>query len=55
MLTTAGYVWTIVPVKRRKQYMEALQRASTYQNITPLAGFIAELITQQTAEPLVRE
>lgn len=54
MLVPAGYVWTVIPVERRNEYMEALEQASSYANIAPFAGFIAELAGQQAKEPLPR-
>ena len=52
MLTTGGYIWTIVPVERRNDYMTALDQASAYNNILPFAQFIAALIEAQTRERL---
>jgi hypothetical protein len=55
MLTTAGYVWTVVPVQQRAQYMAALDEASTCRTIQPFARMLARLITEQTTTPLRRE
>lgn len=54
MLVPAGYVWTVIPVERRKQYMNALEQASSFANIGPLASFIADLAQAQSKEPLPR-
>jgi Fic family protein len=54
MLVPAGYVWTVIPVERRKEYMNALEQASSFANIAPLAAFIAELAKAQAREPLPR-
>lgn len=54
MLTTGGYVWTIVPVERRAAYMRALEQASTYRNIKPFASLLAGLVAEQTLRPLNR-
>lgn len=54
MLATAGYVWTVIPVERRNDYMSALEQASSYSNIKPLASFIAELAEAQSKGPLPR-
>ena len=54
MLVPAGHVWTVIPVERRNEYMEALEQASSYANIAPFAGFVAELARQQAKEPLPR-
>jgi hypothetical protein len=52
MLTTGGYIWTIVPVERRNDYMMALDQASAYKNILPFTQFIAALVEAQTRERL---
>lgn len=54
MLVPGGYVWTIVPLPRRKDYMAALEQASSYRNIRPLAEFFGELVREQTKAPLSR-
>lgn len=41
MLASGGYPWTIVRVKRREQYIHALEEAGPGQNIVPFAQFIA--------------
>jgi len=48
MLTTGGHVWTVIPVERRTEYMAALERASSYQDIAPFADFVAGLVAEQT-------
>lgn len=52
MLVTGGYVWTIVPVQQRKAYMDALEQASSYRDIRPLAAFFAKLVSEQTLAPV---
>jgi len=54
MLVPAGYVWTVIPVERRKEYMDALEQASSFANIAPLAAFVAGLAKAQAKEPLPR-
>ena len=54
MLVAAGYVWTVIPVERRKEYMHALEQASSFANIAPFAAFIAELVKAQSMGPLPR-
>ena len=44
MMASAGYAWTIVPVERRSEYMQALELASVHGNMVPLAKFIGSLI-----------
>ena len=43
MLASGGYPWTVVPVESRNTYMEALEIASTRQEIKPFATFLAFL------------
>ncbi len=52
MLVTGGYVWTIIPVQQRQRYMQALERASSYGEIEPFTGFIAQLTRAQAVKPL---
>lgn len=52
MLISAGYVWTVIPVQQRDEYMEALEQASSFGNIEPFARFIAELAKAQSKGPL---
>jgi hypothetical protein len=54
MLASAGYVWTIVPLQLRNEYMKALDSASSEGNIAPFAGLVARLVQEQTAAPLPR-
>ena len=44
MLAAGGYPWTVIPVERRKDYMTALEAASSEQNIAPFADFLAGLV-----------
>ncbi len=44
MLASGHYPWTIIPVERRNEYMEALEQASVDQNIVPFTKFIASCI-----------
>jgi len=44
MMAAGGYSWTVVPVERRGEYMEALEAASVEQNITPFTKFLASLL-----------
>ena len=43
MFASGGYLWTIVPLERRADYMAALERASVDGEIRPFARFLAEL------------
>ncbi len=44
MMASGGHPWTVVPVERRDEYMQALEAASTAQNIVPFAQFLASLL-----------
>jgi Fic family protein len=46
MLASGGYPWTVIPVERRDEYMKALERASTEQDIGEFSEFLAYLVTQ---------
>jgi hypothetical protein len=46
MLASGGYPWTVIPVEERKRYMEALEKASTENNIKPFVEFIAHLVNE---------
>tara|TARA_R110002153_G_scaffold192633_1_gene345913 strand:+ start:2615 stop:4126 length:1512 start_codon:yes stop_codon:yes gene_type:complete len=44
MMASGGYPWTIVPVDRRDEYMQALETASVKQDIVPFTKFLASLL-----------
>lgn len=44
MLASGGYPWTVIPVGRRTEYMEALEQASVHGNIVPFAMFLGKLV-----------
>jgi Fic/DOC family len=46
MMASGGYSWTVIPVERRTEYMEALEQASVHRNIAPFAKFLASLIME---------
>src|SRR5262249_56203333 len=46
MLAAGGYPWTVIPVERREQYLEALETASVNQNVTPFAKLIGLLVSE---------
>jgi hypothetical protein len=46
MLASGGYPWTVIPVEKRNSYMEALEKASTDQDISAFAAFIAGLVNE---------
>ena len=45
MLASGGYPWTVIPVERRNDYMQALEQASVNQNIVPFSDFLGELVS----------
>jgi Fic family protein len=42
MFASGGYPWTIIRVKNRTQYLNALEQAGPERNIEPFAKFIAQ-------------
>ena len=46
MMAAGGYHWTVVPVEKRNEYMQALEMASVQKNIIPFTKFIASLLQQ---------
>lgn len=44
MMAGGLYPWTVIPVERRTDYMEALEQASVHRNIIPFAEFLANLV-----------
>jgi hypothetical protein len=43
MLASGGYPWTVIPVQRREEYMQALEKASVGSDIEPFARFLGYL------------
>lgn len=52
MLASGGYPWTVIPVAKRKTYMDALEAASVGQDIVPLTRFIAGLVAANDSAAL---
>ena len=52
MLVSAGYVWTVIPIEQRTEYMKALEQASSFGNVAPFADFVAGLAQAQSRAPL---
>ncbi len=44
MMAAAGHPWTVIPVRRRDAYMDALEQASTKQDIGPFCDFLGALV-----------
>ncbi|MFC1824555.1 Fic family protein [Thermodesulfobacteriota bacterium] len=49
ILAAGGYPWTVVPMEKRDEYMNALERGSVEQDIAPFAIFIGRLVSQSLA------
>jgi len=46
MLSSGGYPWTVIPVQRREEYMQALEKASVGQDIELFARFLGYLTNE---------
>lgn len=44
MFSSGGISWTVVPVERRAEYMQALEKASVEKDIVPFTKFIVSLM-----------
>lgn len=49
MMASAGFNWTVIPVERRDEYMQALEAASVEHDIVPFTHFIASCYEQDNA------
>ncbi len=47
MLVSGGYPWTVIPLERRDDYMQALEKASAEQDIVPFTNFLSELVSDR--------
>jgi Fic family protein len=47
MLASGGYPWTVIPVEKRTEYLQALESASVREEISPLAEFLGSLVREQ--------
>ncbi len=45
-----GYPWTVIPVERRDDHMQALEQVSVHQNIAPFTAFLAGLVEEALAK-----
>ena len=50
MLASGGYPWTIVPLEKRSEYMEALKTASVGQDIGPFTKLLGGLVQTSLEE-----
>jgi len=55
MLASGGYPWTVIPVEKRDEYMQALEKASVDQNIIPFAAFLGYLVNETLKGKAVAE
>jgi len=46
MLAAGGYPWTVIPVEKRSEYMDALECGSVKQDIAPFADFLGRLVSE---------
>ncbi len=49
ILAAGGYPWTVVPMEKRRAYMEALEQASAAENIGPFGEFLGDLVKKGMA------
>lgn len=47
MLAAGGYPWTVIPLEKRDDYMNALESGSVKQDITSFAFFLGRLISER--------
>ena len=45
-LVTTGYLWVVIPVERREEYMAALEKASVGEDVEPFVRFVGNLMGQ---------
>jgi fido (protein-threonine AMPylation protein) len=50
MLASGGYPWTVIPLEKRREYMNALEKTSVEQNIDNFAKFISNLVSVRMKE-----
>ena len=46
MLAAGGYPWTVIPLDKRDDYMDALESGSVEQDIEPFAIFLGHLVSE---------
>jgi len=47
MLAAGGYPWTVIPLDKRNDYMDALESGSVDQDIEPFAIFLGRLVSDR--------
>ena len=48
MFASGGYPWTIIRVKNRQKYIDALEAAGSKNDIEPFAKFVAKEVRTNT-------
>ncbi len=48
MLAAGGYSWTVIPLNKRNDYMDALESGSVEQDIVPFAAFLGHLVSERS-------
>lgn len=46
MLAAGSYPWTVIPVEKRSEYMDALEKGSVEQDIEPFSIFLESLVSE---------
>jgi hypothetical protein len=46
MLAAGGYHWTVIPVEKRNEYIDALEKGSVNQDIKPFTKFLGRLVVK---------
>ena len=47
MLAAGGYPWTVIPLDKRDDYMDALESGSVKQDIEPFTHFLGDLVSDR--------
>jgi hypothetical protein len=45
MMAAGGYPWTVIPVERRTEYLDALETVAVKRDIVPFTKFVATVLT----------
>lgn len=51
MMASGGYIWTVIPVEQRGDYMSSLEEASTTGNIVPFTDLITRMLNTNPPLP----
>lgn len=47
VLAAGGYPWSVIPLEKRDEYMNALEKGSVKQDIAPFAIFLKRLVSDR--------